>query len=264
MLSGYAPFLSWVGGKRKLVPSITKLIPSNFNKYHEPFLGGGAVFFSMQKYLDKSNLSDANDLLISTYLAVQQDINGVIVKLKEHAKNHSLEYYKKIRGLFQQYPDKVNLAAAFIYLNKTCFSGIYRVNSSGKFNVPMNLRKTRYICQEEKLRNASRALRAVTLSAGSFEEAKPDFNDLVYCDPPYDGTFTAYTSAGFGEDKQKALKRRADIWRESGVHVIVSNSDTAFIRGLWHDWCIESVSTLSTINRIHGARTNAKEVLMHV
>ena len=257
-----APFLTWAGGKRRVIPSIVKVIPDKFNAYYEPFLGGGALFFALQKYLNKTFLSDFNDDLISTYIAIQQDVSAVVECLKYYNSNHSSNLFYKVRDDFQTYTDKVSKAAAFIYLNKSCFSGIYRVNRNGKFNVPMKRQSNINICDERNLREVFSSLKSVDIKTCSFEKINPQLGDFVYCDPPYDGTFTDYTKSGFDRDKQVVLKDCADIWSSRGAHVVVSNSDTGFIRDLWRDWDFRDVSVASTINRTNKNRENAMEVLI--
>ena len=235
------PFLKWAGGKRALVPEIVKHLPDQFGTYWEPFVGGGAVFFSLDSRITQARLSDANMELMLTYRMLQKDPDGVISALQDHAGKHGKRHYKKVRDKQHDEQDPVLLAARFIYLNKTCFNGLYRVNKSGRFNVPMGQYKNPTICDTDNLRNASEVLQGVSLKGGPFGEINPQSGDLIYCDPPYDGTFTSYTDCGFTDDNQKELRDACAGWRDAGAHVIISNSNTTLIRSLFSDWTLNEV-----------------------
>ncbi len=257
------PFLKWAGGKRALVPEIAKRLPDSFNDYYEPFLGGGAVFFSLDSRINrKAVLSDLNTELILTYKMLQKDPQAVIEKLKHHQLSHCKDYYNKVRdeGHFEQ--DAVCLAARLVYLNRTCYNGLYRVNKKGKFNVPMGSYKNPRICDTDNLLSVSEVLQSTNLLAKSFEQIQPSNGDVVYCDPPYDETFTAYTDKGFDTDAQTLLRKTCDGWRQAGAHVIVSNSDTEFIHKAWRGYKIDKVSANRNINSNANGRSKVTELLI--
>ena len=228
--------MKWAGGKRTLAPEISRQFPKTFNDYYEPFVGGGALFFhliSKNRINGNIFLSDINSELISTYVSARDCPDDLIEELKHHQEMHNKEHYQTIRK--KRYRSDLKIAARFIYLNKTCFNGLYRVNKSGKFNVPMGSYNNPNICDEDNIRLVSSALEKVDLSQGSFEEIKPKTGDLVYCDPPYDDTFTGYSGSGFGSLDQEILRDKCYDWCTKGVHVIVSNSNTEFIRKIYKD-----------------------------
>ncbi len=256
------PFIKWAGGKRSIIPQISKRLPEKFNSYYEPFLGGGAVFFAIESRIGRvAKLSDVNRELMLTYKMVQTECENLITELEAHKKKHSPVHYKKIREQHGN-KDPVKLAARFIYLNKTCFNGLYRVNSSGRFNVPIGRYTNPAICDADNLRLAAETLKKADLSFGDFSRIEPGKDDLVYCDPPYHGTFTDYIAGGFGDEQQKQLKLAADGWRNEGAHVVLSNSDTPFIRSLYKGYQISEVSAPRNINCKAEGRENAIELLI--
>ena len=225
------PFVKWPGGKRTLVPEIVKVLPESFGDYWEPFVGGAAVFFALDSRIRKAHLSDLNLDLTITYQAIRKHTENVISALREHASKHSSKYYLAVRK--SQPQDPAEVAARLIYLNKTCYNGLYRVNKKGQFNVPIGSHSNPKICDVENLRNVAEVLGKASIRRYSFSRIEPKPGDLVYCDPPYDGGFTSYTGEGFGNDAQKALRDRCVQWASEGVHVIVSNSNTPFVRRLF-------------------------------
>ena len=236
------PFVKWAGGKRKLAPEIAKYVPEKFNNYYEPFVGGGAVFFylhSAEKLRKKVFLSDANADLVKSYMAIMSDDHEKLIKrLGEWQRKHRLkgeDFYEEVKRSRPR--TKVGIAAKLIYLNKTCFNGLYRVNSRGVFNVPIGSYVNPKICDEKNIRAVHKFLTDVDakIDNHSFEKIKPKRNDVVYCDPPYDDTFTAYTGNKFGRDAQERLCEKCREWRDKGVHVIVSNSKTNFIRDKYEE-----------------------------
>lgn len=258
------PFLKWAGGKRALVPEIARLAPGSFGNYYEPFLGGGAVFFALDSRIRNAYLSDVNSELIITYRMVQRRARLLIERLASHEKKHSrIRYYYKVR---EQHSHKqaVDVAARFIYLNKTCFNGLYRVNKSGLFNVPKGSYKNPAICDEANLRAVSGVLRKASLLIRDFGKLTPSDGDFVYCDPPYDGTFTAYDAGGFGEDDQHRLRDAVEHWRAAGAKVLLSNSDTPLIRRLYRakHFKLHEVQAPRNINCKSNGRTPAAELLI--
>lgn len=257
------PFLKWAGGKRALVGEIAQMLPpGGFRDYYEPFLGGGAVFFGLgSRRTQRSYLSDINENLMRCWQMIQTHTEDVITELKQHAKKHCKQHYLHTRAADDiVYP--VALAARFIYLNKTCFNGLYRVNKRGIFNVPMGKYNNPLICDANNLRAAALALERTTLRSCSFSTISPSRGDLVYCDPPYDGTFTGYSVGGFTEDDQKLLRDAALGWAEAGAHVIVSNSDTPLIRRLWADWKLKVVVAPRSISCTAAKRGKVGELLI--
>jgi len=246
------PFIKWAGGKRSLVQRILELAQADSfrpdtHRYIEPFVGGGAVFFALQSLHGnqiRSTISDANPYLMRAYRGLRDNPLHTVQALKRHAALHSKAYYMEMRSAGP--PDseyqEAESAAWFIYLNKTCFNGLWRVNKSGMNNVPMGSSKTPpVICDEEVLLAASAALQWTHCMSMDFEktaeEAKP--GDLVYMDPPYiplnHTSFTAYTKTGFSYKDHVRLRDTAMDLKNRGVRVIISNSDTKATRDLYQD-----------------------------
>ena len=228
-----SPFIKWAGGKRSLIPSLAPHIPERIGTYWEPFVGGGAVFFTMANRMDRAVLSDTNEELIVTYQTVKNDVDALIEALRAHATRHDDDgYYLRVRAMEPTAP--VEIAARFIYLNKTCYNGLYRVNKAGKFNVPKGRYKNPKICNEDGLRAASAVLAKATIRIGGFDRVvKPGADDFIYCDPPYDDCFTEYQAAGFDAADQERLRNAIDGWADAGAQVMLSNSDTPLIRRLY-------------------------------
>lgn len=265
------PFMKWVGGKTQLLPDLSQAVreAGAFNNYHEPFLGGGALFFALSPSLPprEAILSDFNPNLIGAYLGVTRYVKTVICLLKEHEQQHSPEYYYRVRSMV---PDQIAARTArIIYLNKTCYNGLYRENSRGLFNVPIGLHKNPTICDEANLFACSKALRMTRIGVRSFESVldSAEAGDLVYCDPPYHplsatSSFTAYEKNGFGEDRQRQL---ADVFTElnrHGVRVVLSNSDTALIRKLYSRFRIKEVMAKRSVNSRADRRGKITELLV--
>ncbi len=265
------PFLKWAGGKTQLLQQYQPLFPPQFKNYYEPFLGGGAVFFYLfQEHSSgfKAVLSDVNEELINMYRCVQTDVEALIKELESHHRKHNPEYYYKIRAKKNRKP--VKKAARIIYLNKTCFNGLYRENSKGEFNVPIGRYKNPTICNAELLRADSQALQWVKLEVRDFdkvlEEAKTD-QDFVYFDPPYyplsnTSQFTSYSRYNFKEEDQFRLR---DVFAElasRGVKVMLSNSDCPFIRELYQEFPIHEVSAARSINSKGTHRGKISEVVV--
>lgn len=259
------PFLKWAGGKSKLLPDIMARFPERFGRYHEPFLGGGAVFFALGPR--RAILSDVNAELVGAYKALRDDVQGVIRALQRHRVTE--EHYYRVRAMTRDGLTVVESAARMIYLNRTCYNGLYRVNRKGEFNVPYGRYDNPNICQEENLLRVSEALRGVDiLHSEVFGVAlRAKRGDLVYFDPPYDplsqtASFTAYTSAGFGRDEQAHLAHCFRSMAERGVHVVLSNSDTPFIRDLYKGFRIDTVYARRAINSRADRRGHVTEVLV--
>lgn len=240
------PFVKWVGGKRSVVNELQRRMPVSFDGYHEAFAGGGALFFATQS--NPAHLSDANLHLILTYRAIRDDLGAVIAELAKHQKNHKKEYYLKARKALNSQSDCVKIAALFIYLNKTCFNGLYRVNKAGEFNVPMGSYKNPNILDEENLNSVSRVLQGVELVHHGFEHTPIKKGAFYYVDPPYHQTYSGYGSAGFAD---KAHQQLADFCHQIdkiGGYFMLSNSNTDFINKIYNKYCIEKVSALRSVS----------------
>ena len=259
-----APFVKWAGGKRSLVPEIVKVLPETFGEYWEPFVGGGAVFFALDSRIRRAHLSDSNLDLMIAYRMVTTRTEDLIDALHEHAEKHNRRHYKRVRDKMHAEQDEVQLAARLIYLNKTCFNGLYRVNKAGRFNVPIGRQSNPTICDVNNLRAASEVLQKATISVYGFndEEIAPAAGDLIYCDPPYDGVYTGYTGNGFTAADQTALRDRCVQWRDAGAHVIASNNDTEFIRRLYSTFTVNEVSAPRNINSDANGRGKTSELLI--
>jgi DNA adenine methylase len=262
------PFVKWVGGKRSIVEHLKRRFPTSIREYYEPFVGGGALFFEMQKRASRSHLSDSNLELMLTYRVVQKDPQALLTRLRKHAKAHYDEYYYKVRSL-HALQDPVEIAARFIYLNRTCYNGLYRVNKKGEFNVPVGDYANPGIVQESNILACSRALQAnVTLAYRDFISIEPSRDDFVYFDPPYHPTdetsFTAYSKADFTEKDQVRLAEFAKNLHEAGVKVMLSNSNTRFIRDLYRSsiFRVELVNAPRMVNCKPNGRSAVEEVLI--
>ncbi len=266
------PFIKWAGGKAKLIDQYKPFLPKDFDRYHEPFLGGGALFFHLAPQLQaqgkKAYLSDLNPELVNVYRCVQGRVEDLIEQLLEHQANHSEARYYEVRATLET--DPVRRAARFIYLNKTCFNGLYRENSKGLFNVPIGRYKNPKICAPELLRPASIALRNAEISERPFSEvlnyAKTRL-DFVYFDPPYHplsdtSKFTAYSRYCFAEKEQSELKDVIAQLAARKVPVLASNSDCPFIRELYKGFQVETITAARSINSKASKRGKITEVLV--
>lgn len=268
------PFLKWAGGKQQLLTQYESCFPLNFTRYIEPFVGGGAVFFHLRntgKLPNKSFLFDNNEELINTYKTVRDSVDELIEILAIHKKKHNREYYYKIRNLDRQNIDlsDIERAARTIYLNKTCFNGLYRVNSKNQFNVPMGSYKNPKILHEDILKTASAALQNTCLEARNFQTtsdlALP--GDFIYFDPPYDpvsktSSFTGYTAKNFQDDDQRKLAAVFAQLTEKGCFCMLSNSHTPLILQLYRKFRIETVQASRAINSDASGRGSIKEVVV--
>jgi len=267
-------FVKWAGGKGQLIEQFKPMFPKKINCYIEPFVGSGAVFFHIiQNFKPKEIIiSDINEELINTYQIVKIDVEKLIIELKQHKEYHMAEgkkYYLTIRATNPNNLPPLERAARFIYLNKTCFNGLYRVNSKGEFNVPMGSYKNPDIIQEERLRIASKLLKNVLIKVMSFEKVL-DFSkkgDFIYFDPPYyplkkGKSFTTYTKSAFLEKEQKLL---SDIFKKldkKGCSVMLSNSNTKFIKDLYPKFNINFVQATRMINCNGDKRGKINEVVV--
>ncbi|MEO0373884.1 MAG: DNA adenine methylase [Cyanobacteria bacterium P01_A01_bin.17] len=260
------PFLKWAGGKSRLLAQYQPWFPQAYSRYYEPFVGGGAVFFHLQPA--SAMLSDINPELVNVYECVRSQVEALIQQLEIHAQHHGHEYYYQMRAADQG--SSIERAARFIYLNKTCFNGLYRENSQGKFNVPMGRYKKPTICNPELLRSASITLQAAQVYLRPFSEilqhAKTP-QDFVYFDPPYHplsatSDFTAYSRGAFTAQDQVQLRDVFVSLAERGVRVMLSNSDCDFIRDLYQGFPIRTIQAARAINSNPAKRGKISEVLV--
>ncbi len=273
--TGLQPFLKWAGGKRQLLKEIKQHVPelSDGATYYEPFLGGGAVFFYLHP--PQAVVSDCNADLIRVYRVIKEDIDGLIEDLKTH--KNAPDYYYRLRELDRteefETLSAVQKASRTIYLNKTCYNGLFRVNRQGQFNVPFGRYKNPNIVNEEMLRAIHRYLNAhdIRILCTDFEEAVSEMQegDFVYCDPPYDpisasSSFTGYTMTGFGRDEQIRLRDVCNRLDQRGCKFLLSNSATPFILELYaqYEQYTTRVKASRSINSVASGRGKIDEILV--
>jgi DNA adenine methylase len=248
-----APFVKWVGGKGRLLSQLRPLLPSGVEhmRHVEPFVGGGALFFSRRP--GRALLTDINPTLVAAYSAIRDDVEGVIVALRGLAGRHSKESYYQVRERYNQgrRVSTSKRAAMFIYLNKTCFNGLHRVNRKGEFNVPVGSYKNPRILNEDGLHAASRALKDAQLK----------------CAPPYEpvsqtASFTSYARDGFSQEDQTRLRDVYKALDRRGCKLMLSNSDVPFIRNLYSTFNIDTVAAPRAINCDAKKRGKVSEVIV--
>ncbi|MBM3209828.1 Dam family site-specific DNA-(adenine-N6)-methyltransferase [Candidatus Saccharibacteria bacterium] len=266
------PFLQWVGGKREMIPQYEAYFPESYSRYWEPFLGGGALFFHLNPA--EAIVNDINPELIKTYEGVRDNPEKVIDLLQQLRRKHSKELYMAIRSIDR----KVNIlndfsdyevAARMIYLNQTCFNGVYRVNKLGQFNVPIGSSLNRVICDPIAIRKASELLRKATIKSEDFEKhiEEASKGDFIYLDPPYEpiseySDFTRYTKEKFYKHDQVRLAEIFKRLHEKGCYVMLSNSNAAFIRELYSDFNILEVYSGRNLNSKSDRRGRVIELLV--
>lgn len=260
-----APFIKWAGGKRALLPALAPYLPDRIGTYWEPFVGGGAVFFTIADRIDRAILADTNEELVIAYQVVRDQVDDLIDALNAHARRHAEDgYYLDVRS--QEPTESVPIAARFVYLNKTCYNGLYRVNKSGRFNVPKGRHSSPTICNEAGLRAASAVLAKADIRIGDFERVtQPRPGDFIYCDPPYDACFTQYQAAGFTGEDQARLAQAVGRWIAQGADVVASNADTIQIRSLYsrvRGCTINAVQAPRRISAKAAKRDDAAEVII--
>ena len=269
------PFVKWVGGKRQLLTQFRLMNlypPEKFDpktgRYFEPFVGGGAVFFDLLP--EKAFLSDLNNDLVITYNVIKKEVEKLISTLKKHKTDK--EYFLKIRAQNSNELTDLEIASRFIFLNRTCFNGMYRVNSKGGFNVPFGKYTNPLICDEQNLRKVSNALKEVEIKKQDYKEVlkKAKKGDFVYFDPPYypvskTSSFTSYTSEAFLEKEQTELRDTFSELSKRGCFVMLSNSDTSFINEIYSGFKgvrITKVEAGRAINSKASGRGKITEVLV--
>ena len=254
------PFVKWVGGKRSILPELVKRMPESYNRYHESFLGGGALFFEIQP--DKAFLSDINSNLIISYQSVRDDLENLVGLLAEHKELHSKEHYLKCRSALSTETDKTKIAALFIYINKTCFNGLYRVNKSGGYNVPMGSYKNPAILDEVNLRRVSKVLQGVEVVQQPFSKISPKEGDFFYLDPPYHKTYSQYSDGGFEDEKHIELAAMCQEIHDAGAYFMLSNSDTDFVKNLYKDFIFDEVMASRNVSCKSDQRGRKNEMLI--
>ena len=270
------PFLKWAGGKTSLLPELLQAAPEQIETYYEPFVGGGALFFALQAEgrFKRAVLSDSNQELINAYTQVRDNVEGLIKALQVHQRKYRAaedraEYYYTIRG--KRLTCSLGGAGNLIFLNKTCYNGLYRVNSKGRFNVPHGRYVNPTICDESNLRAVSEALQGVELRVGDFAEVtrRAGEGDFVYFDPPYvplseTAHFTAYTAANFDVSEQQRLAQSAAWCALRGASVLLSNSAHPDVAELYRQQCfsIKHVEAPRSINSKGEGRGVVREYLI--
>lgn len=270
-MSAAAPFFKAAGGKRQLLTELRKSLPRSFGCYYEPFVGGGALYFDLAPE-GVSVLNDANPHMMAAYRAVRNNCSDLIVALREHATAYASggeSYFYEIRARAVDPTMLVEAAARFLFLNRTCFNGLYRVNRAGMFNVPHGRYHNPTICDESALRAAAQPLAGAVLTNTDFENAVAGvkMGDLVYFDPPYipvsdTSNFTGYTRDGFTLTDQERLRDLALRLKRTGVNVVLSNADVPIVRNLYKNFDVRSVQVRRNINSNAGKRGPVGEVII--
>jgi len=245
------PFLKWAGGKTQLLSELASRLPARFGRYYEPFAGGAALFFAVQP--DEAVISDSNAELINCYQVVRDDVEALIDHLKTHVNEE--DYFYELRGTQPSMLGALERASRMIYLNRTCFNGLYRVNAKGVFNTPYGRYKNPSICDEGLLREASAALESAELVASDYHQAlvTATRGDFVYLDPPYipvseSADFKRYTKSQFREDDHRRLAQEYRRLGDAGCKVLLSNSWHPLVEELYSAYTIEQVSARRIVN----------------
>jgi len=270
------PIVKWVGGKTKLLPELLARLPATYGRYYEPFAGGAALFFWLAP--ERAVLNDLNADLIGMYRALAVDVEAVIRESQLLAAYHDEGHYARIRARWNDErethpPRPFERAAMFLYLNRACFNGLWRVNSKGEMNAPLGRRADGSLnamdFDIDNLRTASAALERAEIRCGSYASAVADAEpgDLVYFDPPYvpastTASFTSYTAGGFGSDDQRSLAELARSLVERGVNVLLSNSDTPLVRQIYNWARIDVVQRPGTVSSKGAKRGKVDEVII--
>ena len=267
------PFVKWAGGKRQILDKLKQYVPTNYNCYYEPFIGGGALFFELSP--KKAIINDSNQELMNVYqvLCDHDKYTKMCKLLNKYEANHSEEQYYEIRNKdkeksFNRLSD-YKKAARTLYLNKACFNGLYRVNSKGQFNVPFNKNKKVNTYDGENLLTIHMYLNMndITIQSMDFEECvkTAQKGDFVYFDPPYDSdttTFNSYTEEGFGKEEQRRLAKVFKELDSRGVYVMSSNHNTLLVNELYKDYNIHIIEAKRSINSKGTKRGNVEELII--
>lgn len=259
------PFLKWVGGKTQLLDELIKRVPKEYNVYFEPFIGGGALYFAIAP--DEAVLADINDDLVNAYLVVRDNPDELLEALSKY-KNEK-DFYYSVRSQDQKSLSEIERAARLLYLNRTCFNGLYRVNKSGQFNVPFANYKNPNFVQTERIEAASQILQNTDIHHAGFEkvlvEAKA--GDFIYLDPPYYpkdvySDFKRYNKEQFHTNDHERLAELYNELTERGCFVMLSNSDTPFTRELYKKWRVDTVYAKRLINKDASKRGEVTEIIV--
>tara|TARA_B100000427_G_C15494086_1_gene589017 strand:+ start:86 stop:931 length:846 start_codon:yes stop_codon:yes gene_type:complete len=266
------PFIKWAGGKYRLADKLIPVMPDKFNPskntYIEPMAGSGGFFF---KYGPKhAYLSDINQNLITVYNVIKNNVEDLILELKIHESGHGKTYFKKMSDEFNETVkkkgDPLKIASLFIYLNRTCFNGLYRENSKGEFNVPIGSYKNPIICDKTNLLSVSKILNSVEIGCHGYDKIKPKKGDFVYFDPPYlpleKNSFTKYSKDDFKEKDHVTLKRFCNKLDKRGILFMISNSSTDLTKEIYSDFNIREIEVMRTIAGSHDKRGLVKEVVI--
>lgn len=263
------PFLRWAGGKNRITKLLAIYTPKTYNRYWEPFLGSAAMFFYLHP--EKSFLSDNNSALVDCYINVRDYPEKIYDKLKEHTRQNSEEHYYSTRDLYNKSKPSISQSARFIYLNKTNFNGIFRVNTKGEYNVPYGFKKTLALPNFEDFLEISNLLKKAEIKYQSFEKIRSDNqtreNDFVYLDPPYPpltatSYFTHYTAERFTWIDQQKVADLANALAEKGCQVMISNSDVEQIRELYkHGWNYYPLPVVRWV-AANGSRIKVNEIII--
>jgi DNA adenine methylase len=273
------PFIKWVGGKGKLVPELEKYFPKEFDRYFEPFVGGGALFFYIQqlKNISFASINDINHKLINAYRQIQQKPQELIAALKNIESRYKkllpeeqkIDFYQIRKNYNEDNLDDLTTAAYLIFLNKTCFNGMYRENSKGQYNIPFGDQKNPTICDEENILAVSKCLKNTEINNQSFDNSveKCLKGDFVYFDPPYypvniTSNFTSYSKNCFGRKEQEKLRDTFAGLSKKGCFVMLSNSYTPYIEKLYRDFHINYLLAARSINSKGDKRGKIKEILV--
>ena len=269
------PFVKWAGGKRQLIPEIEKHLPEKFGAYFEPFLGGGALLFHLlsKNQKIKGHVSDLNSDLVLSYVTIRDNLNGLLKSLQKHSDNYfsnSKNYYYSVRETNPK--SQIEKVSRLLFLNRTCFNGLYRVNSKGKFNVPLGRYSNPNIVQEDNLRTVNHFLNKnkISIKCQDFERTVEGVKkgDFVYFDPPYQpvsktANFTSYTNGNFGLKDLKRLAKVSNELAKKGAKVLLSNSSSKQVRDLFSkDWNIVKIQANRAINSDSKKRTGHFELLI--
>lgn len=265
------PVVKWAGGKAKMLNQLSKYFPQEYINYHEPFMGGGAVFFYLFAEINnrdaKAYLSDSIEEIINLYKVIRDDVEMLIITSKNHIYDE--KYYYNIRSQNPAELNDVQRASRILFLNKTCFNGLYRVNRKGQFNVSFGDYNNPLIVNEAALRSASSAFQHAELSAGDFEIVleNAEAGDFVYFDPPYvplspTSNFTGYTPGSFGFNDQRRLREVFGVLQARGCYVMMSNSNTDFVRDLYRGCNTKIINATRAINSVATKRGAIKELVI--
>lgn len=268
------PFAKWVGGKGQLLTQLLSRVPETFGTYHEPMVGGGALFFGLasEMLVKKATLNDLNADLVNVYRVVRENVGALISRLENIAsdpKANTRKFFERIRADDPTQMDDVGAATRFIYLNRTCFNGLYRVNKKGQFNAPFGDYKNPKICNRENLIDCAHALQEADITCESFHHIleRVEGGDFVYFDPPYvpvseTADFVSFTKDGFDNADHQILANVFAELANRDVYVMLSNSDTPFTRELYKDFYIDTVRARRSINSDGNKRGRVNEIIV--